>query len=36
VVIAAARSNDFLGFGGQLVTESEQRFRDRLALVFQR
>ena len=36
VVIAAARSNDFLGFGGQLITESEQRFRDRLALVFQR
>lgn len=35
VVIAAARSNDFLGFGGQLITESEQRFRDRLALVLQ-
>ncbi len=35
VVIAAARSGDFLGFGGQLVTESEQRFRDRLALTLQ-
>jgi hypothetical protein len=31
VVISAARSGDFLGFGGQLVTESEHRFRDRLA-----
>ncbi len=35
VVISAARSNDFLGFGGQLVTESEHRFRDRLAEVLQ-
>ncbi len=35
VVIAAARSGDFLGFGGQLVTEKEHRFRDRLALVLE-
>jgi hypothetical protein len=36
VVIAAARSNDFLGFGGQLVTTAEQGFRDRLVLALQR
>jgi hypothetical protein len=35
IVISAARSGDFLGFGGQLVTASEQRFRDRLALTLQ-
>jgi hypothetical protein len=33
VVISAARSGDILGFGGKLVTESEQDFRDRLAVV---
>jgi hypothetical protein len=31
VVIAAARTGGFLGFGGRKVTESERRFRDRLA-----
>ena len=31
VVISAARSGDILGFGGKLITESEQGFRDRLA-----
>jgi hypothetical protein len=36
VVISAARSNDFLGFGGELVTVSERGFRDRLVLTFQR
>jgi hypothetical protein len=35
VVITAARSNDILGFGGQIVTTSEQRFRDRLVLTLQ-
>jgi hypothetical protein len=30
VVIRAARSKDFMGFGGQLVTEAESDFRDRL------
>jgi hypothetical protein len=33
VVISAARSGDFLGFGGKRITESEQDFRDRLAAV---
>jgi hypothetical protein len=33
VVISAARTGDILGFGGQLVTASEHRFRDRLAHV---
>ncbi|GIH04203.1 hypothetical protein Rhe02_22700 [Rhizocola hellebori] len=33
VVISAARSGDILGFGGKLITESEQSFRDRLAVV---
>jgi hypothetical protein len=33
VVISAARSGDILGFGGKLITESEQDFRDRLAVV---
>jgi hypothetical protein len=33
VVISAARTGDILGFGGQLVTASEHRFRDRLAAV---
>ena len=32
VVISAARSGDFLGFGGQLVTASEHSFHDRLVL----
>ncbi len=36
VVITAARSNDILGFGGQLVTKAEQGFRDRLVLALQR
>jgi hypothetical protein len=36
VVIAAARSNDILGFGGQMVTQSEHNFRDRLVLTLQR
>ena len=31
VVIKAARTGDFMGFGGVLVTESEHRFRERLA-----
>jgi hypothetical protein len=35
LVISAARSGDFLGFGGQLVTDSERQFRDRLAAVLQ-
>ncbi len=33
VVISAARSGGFLGFGGRRVTEAEKRFRDRLAAV---
>jgi len=36
VVITAARSHDFLGFGGELVTRSERGFRDRLVLTLQR
>ncbi len=36
VVISAARSGDFLGFGGQLVTASEHRFHDRLVLILGR
>ncbi len=36
VVISAARTGDFLGFGGQLVTPSEHTFRDRLVLTLQR
>jgi hypothetical protein len=35
VVISAARTGDFLGFGGKLITESEQNFRDRLLVVLQ-
>jgi hypothetical protein len=35
VVIKAARSGDFLGFGGQLITASEHNFRDRLVLTLQ-
>jgi hypothetical protein len=35
IVISAARSGDFLGFGGKLVTEKERSFRDRLVLVLQ-
>ncbi len=35
VVISAARTGDILGFGGQLVTALEHRFRDRLAQVLQ-
>ena len=35
VVISAARSGDFLGLGGQRVTASEHRFRDRLLAVLQ-
>jgi len=35
VVISAARSGDFLGFGGTMVTAAELRFRDRLVLVLQ-
>lgn len=35
VVISAARTGDFLGFGGQLVTSLERGFRDRLALTLQ-
>jgi hypothetical protein len=35
VVIAAARSHDFLGFGGQRITAAEQQFRDRLAAALQ-
>jgi hypothetical protein len=31
IVIKAARTGDFMGFGGVLVTESEHAFRDRLA-----
>jgi hypothetical protein len=34
-VISAARTGDFLGFGGKLVTAAEHRFRDRLATVLQ-
>jgi len=36
VVITAARSNDFLGIGGELVTRAERSFRDRLVLTLQR
>jgi len=36
VVITAARSNDFLGIGGELVTSAERDFRDRLVLTLQR
>lgn len=32
-VIAAVRTGDFMGVGGELVTESEHRFRDQLAEV---
>jgi hypothetical protein len=35
VVIRAARTGDFMGFGGQLVTEAEHKFRDRLAQVLE-
>jgi hypothetical protein len=35
VVISAARTGDILGFGGELITKSEYRFRDRLVLVLQ-
>lgn len=34
VVIRAARSHDLLGFGGELVTQLEWRFRDQLVDVF--
>jgi hypothetical protein len=33
VVVSAARTGGFLGFGGRRVTEAERRFRDRLAAV---
>lgn len=36
VVIRAARSHDFLGIGGELVTQSERGFRERLVLALQR
>lgn len=36
VVIRAARSNDFLGLGGELVTKAERDFRDRLVQALQR
>jgi hypothetical protein len=36
VVIRAARSNDFLGLGGEVVTRSERGFRDQLVLTLQR
>jgi hypothetical protein len=36
VVIRAARSHDFLGIGGEVVTRSERSFRDRLVLTLQR
>ena len=36
VVITAARSHDFLGIGGELVTQNERNFRDRLVLTLQR
>lgn len=36
VVIRAARSNDFLGLGGELVTKAERGFRDRLVQALQR
>jgi hypothetical protein len=35
VVIRAAKSNDFIGLGGEIVTESERHFRDRLVLALQ-
>lgn len=35
VVISAARTGDILGFGGELITKSEHRFRDRLVVVLQ-
>jgi hypothetical protein len=35
VVITAAKSGDFLGIGGTVVTKSEHRFRDRLLVVLQ-
>lgn len=35
IVITAAKTGDFLGLGGQLVTKSEHRFRDRLVVVLQ-
>jgi hypothetical protein len=35
VVIAAARSHDVLGFGGELITASERSFRERLVLTLQ-
>jgi hypothetical protein len=34
-VISAARTGDFLGIGGKVVTAKEQSFRDRLVLVLQ-
>jgi hypothetical protein len=35
IVISAAKSGDFLGIGGTVVTKSEHRFRDRLLVVLQ-
>ena len=35
VVISAARTGDFLGFGGKVITPLEQHFRDRLVVVLQ-
>jgi hypothetical protein len=35
IVISAARTGGFLGFGGELVTAAEMRFRDRLVLALQ-
>jgi hypothetical protein len=35
VVISAARTGGFLGFGGELVTTAELAFRDRLVLALQ-
>jgi hypothetical protein len=36
VVIRAAKSHDFIGIGGEVVTEAERRFRERLVLTLQR
>ena len=35
IVISAAKTGGFLGFGGELVTTSERAFRDRLVLALQ-
>lgn len=34
-VVSAAKSGDFLGFGGELITPAERAFRDQLAAVLE-